>query len=118
MRASVRNFSMAKGLLLRWRMEISGGFFAVTSIVWVSISAKYVGSSLTEIVDNFSYRVTALGIVGLTATSSYTFPEISSNNDLPSLRLFTTGVAERPKTFASGFFLLTPVIRPSKFLRL
>jgi integrase/recombinase XerD len=37
---------------------------------------------------------------------------------LPDFALFTTGVAESPKTFTLGFNFLTPVIRPSKFLRL
>src|SRR5215208_3189850 len=95
--ASVKNCSIARGLLLRYFMLVSWGFSVCTSMCSVCKSILYLGSSLIEIVDNFSYKVTAFGIVGLTATSSYILPVINSNKDLPSIRLFTTGVAERPR---------------------
>jgi hypothetical protein len=59
--------------------------------VWML--ASYFGNSLIETKDNLSYNVTAFGIVGVVA-SSYILLVINSSNDLPSIKLFNTGVAK------------------------
>jgi hypothetical protein len=115
--ASAKKRSIVNGLLFNSLMLMSSGLCALTSICSVSTSILYCGSSLIEMVDNF-HKVSQHLELLVWLQYRHRSCHLSTLKDLPSIKLFTTDVAKRPRTFTWLFFFLTAIKRPSRFLRL